>query len=459
MASVTDPESGRTFDNCQHAAFRVYGRFMQLIERIDARDSIAIQPRTLLPFVDPDSGQIHSLRSGRLSPPNHLAESMLGFPFLSLGEKLGMRRCIKSLQRMTEQERIALDGTSFADWLADHRQSERAIRRFWGFFTLAALNLPAEEASAAQAAFLFREGLFGDADAFDVACFTKDLSKAIGTPSLQCLQTSGVDVRLTTQARALSFEEDRCVGVETKDGLIPAAAVVLATPHTLAARILANSEGAPQSASEVAGMLGSLETRALIGLHALHPERITPDGFTFAAVIDEPVIQMIFDRDSELDPEERIDGQQWISIPVSGADPWLKRSDEKLKEDYLRVVKGIWPDACEPTSFHVIRSKRATFAPTPGQHSLRPAVDAVAEGLHLAGSYTATDWPSTMESAVRSGLVAAASVLCAGSDGTLDRTAGDDPDWSAWNHRNPWPDWGSNPRRGDSGWREWTVGA
>ncbi len=445
VRSVTDPASGRKFDNCQHAAFRVYGRFLQFMSRIDARSSLRIQQRTHLPFIDPSDGRIGVLRTGRLSPPNHMFESMLRFPFLSLSDKIGMRRVIKALNRMSEQERWALDDVKFTDWLLQQRQSEAAINRFWGYFTLAALNLPASEASTTQAAFLFKEGLFGAADAFDVACFTRDLSLAIGTPALAALKATGIDVRLNTSCRDLLFDSGRCVGVSTKAGDLLADSVILATPHGRTARLLSSARGAPASSAAVSGRLSQLGTRSLIGLHALHAEPITPPGFTFAAVIDEPVIQMVFDRNSELDPAEWIDGHQWISVPVSAAEPWLDWSDDRLRAEYMRVIRQLWPDAGEPASFHVIKNRRATFAPTTGQHSLRPATTDAAPGLYLAGSYVATDWPSTMESAVRSGMDSAAAVLA---------EAGDEA-FSGWSNRNDWPTWSAPPRRHDEAWLAW----
>jgi squalene-associated FAD-dependent desaturase len=452
VGSVTDPNSGMVLDNCQHAAFRVYGRFLQFIDRIDAKESLKIQPRTHLPFIEPGSGRIAILRTGRLSPPNHMMESMLAFPFLTLGDKLGMRRVIKSLNKMTESERIALDGVKFTDWLNQQRQSDAAISRFWGYFTLAALNLTAAEASTCQAAFLFKEGLFGAKDAFDVACFTKDLTASIGPPSSRALSKAGVDVRLNTAARGLLFESDKCIGVGTKSGEIIADSIILATPHRAAQRLLAAVDVGPDSTSIVARMLARLGTKSLIGLHALHKTPVTPEGFTFAAVLDEPIIQMVFNRDAELDESERIKDRQWISIPVSGADEWLGWTDEQFLSEYMRVLGGLWPDTTKPETFHVIKSRRATFAPTPGQHANRPETTAVGHGLYLAGSYVATDWPSTMESAVRSGMMAAEAIITAKKDGV-----GVSERFEDWTNRADWPGWPRAPSRGDMRWREWLA--
>ena len=158
----------RGIDNSQHAAFRVYGRFLQLLATCDAREIIKLQKRTTLPYLEVEKGRISIVKSGRLPPPNHLAISLMKAKFLSLGDKLAMQKAVKALQRMSEEKRRSLDDTPFIEWLQENGQTERAIQRFWDPLVKAALNIDSEQASTSVACFLFRRGLFGDPDAFDV---------------------------------------------------------------------------------------------------------------------------------------------------------------------------------------------------------------------------------------------------------------------------------------------------
>jgi squalene-associated FAD-dependent desaturase len=439
VSSVTDPISGLELDNCQHACFRVYHRFLQLIARAEAKKSIKLQARTVLTFTDASSGKSSALKDGRLAPPNHMLGSMLKFPFLTLRDKTRMRRVITAFSNMSEEERLALDDETFIDWLRRHRQSDAAIDRFWRFFVLAALNMSLEEASTAVCVLLFKRGLFGDAHAFDVGSFQNHLSGAIDAPFRAALKSAGVDLRCSTLVSRLLWENGSCIGVQVGDTAVNADSVVLATPHHITTRML-SGEGASDPAISVAARTASLGYTALIGLHALYDATKTRADTTFTALVDEPIIQMIFNRNAELsDANQPPDGVQWLSTPVSFADPYLEMSDEELQHEFERVADSMWPESeARMLRFFVVRTKRATCAFPVGSHKLRPSAGDAGAGLALAGDYTDQGWPSTMEGAARSGLVAAAHIL--------ERE---------WNPDSPWPAWPENPHRESEGWVAW----
>ena len=439
VTSITDPASGIALDNCQHACFRVYSRFLQLIARSGAYASIKLQSRTEIPFMQVGGGRIAALRDGKLAPPNHMAGSLLTFPFLSFKDKLAMRKVIKELAGMSAEDMSSLDDQDFRSWLQAKGQSERAINRFWGYFVMAALNTPVEQASAALSAFLFQRGLFGDPHAFDVGAFTSDLSDSIHPDLHSALKQAGVEIRLNTSARGLRWQ-GTCTAVELADEVLECDEVVLALPHHLCARILSSKE-MPEQVQSVVDHATSLRYTALIGIHALHSQQVLPDDFTFCVCVDEPVIQMLFNRSAEVDPGNMPVGiTQWVSIPVSAAGPWLDWKEEKFLTEYTRVMKSTFPERWEePEVFKVIKSKKATFAATPGSAKHRVSQDTIRDlGVHIAGSWTDTGWPSTMESAVRSGLLAAASLLAI--------------DWDA---DDEWRRWPRPPERGDEQWRSW----
>jgi squalene-associated FAD-dependent desaturase len=426
VASVRHPRMGVEIDNCQHAAFRVYDCFFQLLGRASAQDIVRIQSRTDLPFVSPEKKVFASLRTGRLSPPNHMMTSMMRFPYLSIRDKLAMRKAIKAFAAEDDESQWRLDDITFEKWLESKGQTPRAIERFFGFFTLAALNLKISEASAAQGVMLFRSGLFGAKDAFDVVAFTQDLGKAMNGSLLVALKESGVEVR--TSATVKSVARDHVI---VNDERIAHDHVVIATPPHLAARLLKPIDKA------LSEKISALEYRALIGIHAFYRGNRVPDDFHFAAMIDEPLIQMIFNRNYELD-EPIQEGIQWVSVPVSGADDYLHLSDEEIMTELTRVLECLWPEnsAVELVDHLIVKVPKATFAPTPGSCKNRPHVDSAGPNISLAGSYTMTGWPSTMESATRSGLAAAARIH--------NRD---------WNLDDEWPDWPSRPQRNSPGWK------
>ncbi len=435
----------RGIDNSQHAAFRVYGRFLQLLATCDAREIIKLQKRTTLPYLEVEKGRISIVQSGRLPPPNHLAVSLMKAKFLSLGDKLAMQKAVKALQRMSEEKRRSLDDTPFIEWLQENGQTERAIRRFWDPLVKAALNIDSEQASTSVACFLFRRGLFGDPDAFDVGSFTSDLSDSISPALRRTLARTGVEVRTSLPVTGLFREEGRVAGVMTREGLLTASSVVLCTPIAATARLLTGAEASVAS-HEVADRLARLGNTALIGIHAFHEGPVLPSGIPFVTCCDEPLIQMLFDRTGELDEQNR-DGLpgHWISVAVSYADPYLDWDDELMRTEYERVVYAAFPDAPTITEFHVIRVKRATTALTVGSQRLRPDPSDAGEGVILGGDWLDIDWPSTMEGATRAGLSAAATILGHRGDSLM----------RGWQHDDDWPDWPEPPRRGAEGWREW----
>ena len=426
VASVHHPRMGVEIDNCQHAAFRVYDRFFQLLGRADAQDIVRIQSRTEIPFVSPEKRVFASLRTGRLSPPNHMLTSMMRFPYLSMKDKLAMRKAIKSFAAEDDEGQWKLDDITFEKWLESKGQTPRAIERFFGYFTLAALNLKISEASAAQGVMLFRNGLFGARDAFDVVAFSQDLGQAMNGSLLAALKESGVDVR--TSATVKSVARDHVIVGNER---IEHDHVVIATPPHLAARLLKPID---ENLSE---KISALEYSALIGIHAFYRGSRIPEDFHFAAMVDEPLIQMIFNRNHELD-EPIQEGIQWVSVPVSRADEYLHLSDEEIMVELVRVLECLWPDNSdiELVDHLIVKVPKATFAPTPGSSKNRPLVDSAGENISLAGSYTMTGWPSTMESATRSGLAAAARIH--------NRD---------WNFDDEWPGWPVRPQRDSTEWK------
>ena len=448
VSSVKHPRQDWQLDNCQHACFRVYDRFLQLIGRANAQQSIKLQANTNLPFALPEKKVFSALTTGRLSPPNHMMGSMLSFPFLSLGDKLAMRKAVKALSAMNNQQMWELDDTLFLDWLKQNGQTERAINRFWAFFVLAALNINIQEASAAQACMLFKNGLFGNADAFDVGAFTSDLSDSIEPALSSTLEEAGVKIIRNSTVKSVVIENNCFTSVELKDESLQCSDVIFATPHHITSRILEHSvKNSTQPISEemsskidkLCADISRIEYRSLIGIHSFYRGNRVPKDFTFAVMVDQPLIQMIFNRNSELSsPIE--EGVQWVTVPVSAADEYLKMQDEEILQQLDKVLHQLWPenDNVERIEHLIVRTPKATFAPTPGSAELRPNASFLGNNIAIAGCWTKTNWPSTMEGAVRSGLNAAAHIL-----------------EIEWDSDNPWQQWPLRPKRGDAKWPTW----
>jgi squalene-associated FAD-dependent desaturase len=441
VASVEHPRLHFQMDNCQHAAFRIYSRFFQFLLRCNASRSMKMQRKTVLPFFDPKTQQFASIQSGKLSPPNHMVGSMLKFPFLGLKDKLAMRKVVKKLDKMTEQDVWGLDEVSFYDWLIEHGQTQDAIEKFWGFFILAALNIDVKEASAAQGCMLYKTGIFGSNEAFDVACFQHHLSHIFQNEILAALKDAGVNVHLSSSVNSIEVDTLGECTVSTNAKVFHSKQTVLATPPHITRKLLESSGSILSTSKDKLEIFERIQYTALMGIHAFYRGEKTPKTFSFAAVLGEPLIQMVFNRNHELQ-EPVAPGIQWLSVPVSHADALLKMDDEDILLELQRVLSRMFPETKDnlPVETLIVRMPKATFAARPGTYDSRPLPDHIHPSIALAGCYTATKWPSTMEGAIRSGCAAAAHILGIN-----------------WNPDSNWNGWPEPPTRKDDYIGEWRM--
>ena len=436
VASILDEETGIKLDNCQHACFRVYDHFLQLISRCEAGKSIKFQQKTLISFTNLNSGVTGNIYDSKLKPPNHMVKSILKFPHLTFKDKLQMRKVVKKLSKMTEEERIGLDDISFDKWLKENGQTQNSIDVFWGFFVLAALNISVEKASAAQAAFLFRRGLFGNSDAFDVGAFAEDLSHIFENQIYNTLIKSGIKIFKSTKITSLIWNGEKYIGVKTPSENFKADLVILATPHNNTKKLLKDG---PEPTKRIFDDLSKMEFNSLIGIHGLYSKKITEEEFHFTALIKEPIIQMVFNRNFELSSPTPSNIKQWLSVPVSYADPYIKYSKQDLEAEYKNVIGKMWPEHEKFLSkIVIIKTPNATFSTKTGSTKLRPNAEEIIPGLILCGDYINNNWPSVMEGAVTSGLMAAANAL-----GMND-----------WKNEELWKSWPEPPKRGDEHWNK-----
>ncbi|MGA8296403.1 MAG: FAD-dependent oxidoreductase, partial [Acidimicrobiales bacterium] len=197
-------------------------------------------------------------------------------------------------------------------------------------------------------------------------------------------------------------ESRRATGVITDSGRVDADAVIVAVPHRQAAEIV------PPSPRFDPAALGGLGSSPIIDVHVVYDRKVT--DLSFAAAVDSPV-QFVFDKTaaSGLDPS---DGQV-LAVSVSGADDQHGERPEVLTERYVRALEALFPKAREAKVLDAVvsREHEATFRGVPGTAALRSKTDSGTSGCFLAGAWTDTGWPATMEGAVRSGNAAARSAL------------------------------------------------
>jgi hydroxysqualene dehydroxylase len=399
-AAYSVQRNGLQVDNGQHVFLRCCTAYRELLVRLGAPDAVSLQPRLAIPVLAPGRPPVWLRRSG-LPAPLHLAGALVGYRFLGIGERVAAARAMSALRRVDPDDPAA-DARGFGDWLREHGQSPAAIDRLWGLIARPTLNLAPDEASLAQAAQVFQTGLLRETSAGDIGWARVPLSEIHDVAARRALALDGVDVRL--RWRATSILPDPSGGFQIEASGIPtvhAGVVIVAVPHDRAARLV------PASA-DTGRHLAGLGSSPIVNLHIVYDRRVLE--LPFAAGVATPV-QWVFDRTAS----SGATAGQYLAVSLSAADAESGMTIEELRERYISALAELLPGARDARvdQFFVTREHAATFRAGPGARGLRPGPRTRLPGLLLAGSWTDTGWPATMEGAVRSGQAAAHEALLA----------------------------------------------
>jgi squalene-associated FAD-dependent desaturase len=374
-ATFSIERDGLSLDNGQHVFLRCCTAYLDFLERLGVRDRVHLQRRLDLPVVAP--GRSAALRRTSLPAPLHLAGSLARYGFLSRRERLAAVRAALALRELDLAD-PALDERSFGAWLAEHAQSPRAIEAFWDLIVLPTVNVRSDGASLALATKVFQTGLLEANAAADLGWAAVPLGRLHGEAAERALAAAGVEVRL--RAAVGSLDE------------VSADAVVLAVPHREAAQLLGKPE------------LHALGAAPIVNLHVVYDRKVTE--LELAAGVDTPV-QFVFDRTVS----SGLASGQYLAVSLSAADGYDHRRVDELRAVFVPELARLFPAAATAgvRDFFVTREPNATFRQGPGSAKLRRV--SAPPGLHVAGAWTDTGWPATMEGAVRSGVAAARAAL------------------------------------------------
>src|ERR1039458_9809028 len=394
---------GLHMDNGQHVFLRSCAAYRDLLERLGSSDRVFIQPRLEIPVLKPGSKRA-VLRRGALPAPLHLAGALARYPHLTFRQRARAARAALALARLDLHDE-ALDRLTLGEWLEGHGQSPNTVSALWDLVALPTLNLPAAEASLALGAFVFSNGLLSGADAGDIGFHSETLSQTIGEPAAQALSRAGVEVRLGWRAERLA-KTATGLQVHGRDDGLSAEAAIVAVPHTRAAALLEPLLGATSR------RLRALGTSPIVNLHVVYDRMVCEE--LFAAGVGTPV-QYLFDRTAAAGAPP---GCQYLAVSLSGAEREMRMSADALRARSLPALEELLPRArgAKVNRFMAPREHAATFRAAPGAATLRPGPTTSVPGLLLAGAWTDTGWPATLEGAVLSGHAAAAEALGAPRD-------------------------------------------
>jgi len=382
-------------DNGQHVFLRCCLAYRQLLDRLGVADRVVLQRRLDIPVLRPDGRRGRLSRVRGVPAPLHLGAALSRYGLLSAEDRARVIRGALALRRLDPSDRN-LDSQTLGAFLRAHGQNDETITALWGIVATATLNLAPDDASLALAAKVFRTGLLDHAPASDIGYAAVPLAELHSVAAEAALRAAGVEVLTAHPVDTVTG------GVVHAGGRTFATdAVVLAVPHRDACAM------APRLAQSKAAGLG---TSPIVNVHVVYDRKVTE--LPFAAAVDSPV-QWWFDRTESSGLRRLHPRGQYLAVTVSAADDVVDVPSRTLQARFVEALADLLPAArgAGVLDAFVTRERHATFRQAAGSWANRLPSTAAPEGIWLAGSWTDTGWPDTMESAVRSGIAAAEAAL------------------------------------------------
>lgn len=372
---------GGLLDNCQHVLMGCCSELIALYRRLGVER--LIQFDRVISFATLD-GKRGELRDSIMPSPIHLGPSLVGFGMLTARQKAQIAYGMAAIYVAGLDGRKSREGCSFLEFLKEVGQSDDTIRDYWDVIIVSALNEPCAAASAKYAMQVFQEGLLSRRGSYH-------LGYALAPLGALYREIGGVEVRASARVNRLVVTDGRVRGVEIPGETLAARHVVLATNPSGALVLL---RGIPAARLQH-DAISRLQFRPITGAHLLYDR---PVGLSRPIAIMGANLHWIFPDANR---------QELLHGVVSAADLLPEGADLPLVFD--REVRAIVPglSGAQLVDHLVVTEKRATFRPLPGVDAIRPPQYTGVPGLTLAGDYTRTEWPATMEGAARSGRLAA----------------------------------------------------
>lgn len=406
---------GEHVDNCQHVTLGCCTNLADFYRRVGSAERIKYFER--LVFLDPQ-GRRGTMRAGILPAPFHMAGSFATFAPLSLADKFGIARAMLAILRSRGKPRDASapEGVSMLAWLERHKQTPRAIARFWRVVLVSALDEELDRTDARFGIDVFWKAFLSNASGYRMGVPVVPLAE-LYDGCRQAIERQGGEVQLRAPVRALRVENGGIAGAEFDGGRVETAdAYVLAVPHDAAFELLG-----PLAAASDGGLayISNIKSSPITGVHLWFDRRVMDEPFL---TLLDTTTQWIFNKTALYSAANNSSNQgagQYLQLVVSASYDLLQKARQEIVDLCLKEVQHALPRAREAQLLKatVIKEAAATFSPEPGVDRWRPPQETRIARLFLAGDWTRTGWPATMEGAVRSGYLAAEAVLRAHGEG------------------------------------------
>jgi squalene-associated FAD-dependent desaturase len=398
--SFVDETTRAVIDNGQHVLIAGYARTMDFLGTIGTRDRLAVQRIPELLFHHPERG-FCSFRLPSLPSPFHFLGGIITTDLFSVPDKLRMLRAGVALRSFRPE---AVGGMTIEAWLDSLGQSAEAKRSFWEPLAVSIMNEHIGVASAIVFIRAIRTAFLSGSRGASLAIPTVGLSDLYVEPARVYIEGHGGVVRCGADVASSVGDGKNVAAVRLKEGeTIGCSALILAVPSYRAAALL------PERLRETGyiASAASIPLSPIVSVHLWFEEEVMPQD---ALGVIGRRIQWVFNRRKICPENEKAKGGH-LSVVISAAHAVVEMGNDDLTRIALEDLRSVFGAKLgQATHAVVIREKRGTFSCTPEVERIRPGYDTPVPNLFIAGDWTNTGYPATIEGAIMSGEECAARV-------------------------------------------------
>jgi squalene synthase HpnD len=397
--SFRDPKTGDNIDNGQHILMGCYHATLNLLQRIGTRHLLRPEKNLNVPYVS-DVKQLTQLKAAALPAPFHLLSAIFGFHELSLSEKF--RAMEVGLSAKLDSKGKKWHASTVGEWLQACGQTPNAIRSLWEPFCIAALNESVQTASASLFGEVIRRAFLRSSDDSTILFSRVGLSQLLVQPAASLIQSAQGKIICGQAVQKIHFENSRISGIQLQnETVLEADAIICAMPWHAIKKLL------PET-SHLAQQISHLHGSPIIGIHLWFDQEICDEPFL--GFLDSP-IHWLFNKTKISDLEKT--AYPSVALVISAAYDFEKTPNEELLQLALKECHRFLPKSKNAKLLHhfVYRARDATFKTRPETLPLRPSCQTEWNNFFLAGDWTNTGLPATIEGAIESGRKAALRVI------------------------------------------------
>lgn len=372
-----------TIDNCQHILLRCCTNLLDFYHRLGVENRVHFYREFF--WIEP-GGRMSVMQRGLLPAPLHFTESFARLRFLSLRDKLDVARGLLAV-KAEYKTRKDLDQITMLAWLQEKKQGPVALERFWRQVLLSAINEELDRMAASHGLQVFYLGFLARSNSYEMGVPNVPLAN-LYSPDVWAAYPS-VEIRPRAAVQSLCIDSGLVSEVRLADALVQADAYVSAVPFERFSALI------PVEALD----LSAFHHSPITGIHLWFDRPIT--DLPHATLLDR-TIQWLYNKSEG----------KYVQLVVSASRSLIDMGRAEIIDLAVRELREFFPRAASASleRAHVVKEVRATFSAVPGLESKRPGTETPVPNLFLAGDWTRSGWPATMEGAVRSGYLAAEAV-------------------------------------------------